>query len=250
MDFGLKNKVVLVTGSGRGLGAQIAETLQAEGATVIISDVNEANARETAAALKLDHYALNVTDSEQIKSVVDAIIAKHGRIDILVNNAGLIDLDKFLLTTEQRALDIMNVNILGIFRMCQAVIPCMMRDGGGKIVNIASASAIRGGGSPAASTLYGASKAAVVTMTTGLANEFGRKGIYINAVAPAVFETEEAMKFINSNPKFKENAMKRYPVGRFGTPSEIADAVAFLAGQRSNYMNGTTIYVDGGFNVT
>jgi NAD(P)-dependent dehydrogenase (short-subunit alcohol dehydrogenase family) len=250
MDYGLKNKVVLITGSGRGLGAQIAETLQNEGAKVIITDVNEANASETAKRLNTDSYALNVTDMGQIKSVTDDIVTRFGRIDILVNNAGLIDLDKFLLTSEQRALDIMNVNILGIFRMCQVVIPHMMRDGGGKVVNIASASAIRGGGSPAASTLYGASKAAVVTMTTGLANEFGRKGIYINAVAPAVFETEEAMKFINSNPKFKEAAMKRYPVGRFGTPAEIADAVAFLCGQRSNYMNGTTIYVDGGFNVT
>jgi NAD(P)-dependent dehydrogenase (short-subunit alcohol dehydrogenase family) len=126
----------------------------------------------------------------------------------------------------------------------------MMLQGRGKIVNIASASAIRGGGSPAASTLYGATKAGVVTLTTGLANEFGRKGVYVNAVAPAVFETEEAMKFINSNPKFKEAAMKRYPVKRFGTPQDIANAVLFVASDKADYMNGTTVYVDGGFNVT
>jgi 3-oxoacyl-[acyl-carrier protein] reductase len=250
MDLGLKGKVVLVTGSGRGLGACIAENFVSEGATVIVSDIVEANAKATADALKCDYYRLDVTNMLDIETVVAKIYAKHGKLDVLVNNAGLIDLAKMLATSEQRAMDIFNVNVLGIFRMSQVVVPKMIAAGGGKIVNIASASAIRGGGSPAASTLYGASKAAVVTMTTGMALEYGRKGIYVNAVAPAVFETEEALKFLDSNPKFKEAAVKRYPVGRFGTPQEITNSVLFLASNKTNYTNGTTIYVDGGFNAT
>ena len=249
--FDLTGKVALVTGSSRGLGYAIADGLAAAGATIIL---NARNAEQLASAEKdfiekgYTVYSANfdVTDSATIKAAVAQITNDVGAIDILVNNAGIQyrqPLEEFDEAQWRRVID---VNLNGVFLMTQAVVPAMIARKSGKIINIASVMSEAARRTIAA---YTASKGAVKQLTKSMATEWAQHNIQVNAIAPGYFSTELNQALI-SDEAFNSWVLKRTPAGRWGEPSELAGIAVFLASAASGYVNGQTIYVDGGLLAT
>jgi gluconate 5-dehydrogenase len=249
--FDLTGKVALVTGSSRGLGYAIADGLAAAGATIIL---NARNAEQLASAEKdfknkgYTVYTSNfdVTDSAIIREAVAQITNDVGAIDILVNNAGIQyrqPLEEFDEAQWRRVID---VNLTGVFLMTQAVVPAMIARKSGKIINIASVMSEAARRTIAA---YTASKGAVKQLTKSMATEWAQHNIQANAIAPGYFSTELNQALINDEA-FNSWVLKRTPAGRWGEPSELAGIAVFLASNASAYVNGQTIYVDGGLLAT
>jgi len=224
----LDGRVALVTGGARGIGAAIAERLQDAGAVVHRGDLS---------GTKL---ALDVTDRESVRAAFAAI----GRLDILVNNAGLLCTGPLEDTTGEEFDRLVDVNVTGIFNCTQAAIPLMRERRGAAIINIASVSAEKGGGA-IGNVWYGATKAAVVAMTRGLGRELGPHGIRVNAIAPAVLDTEMVHDLLT--PERRAKILSRIPLGRFPGADEIARVALFLASDEAAFITGETIAVDGGF---
>jgi len=246
--YDLKDKVAIVTGARRGIGEGIALKLAANGARVVVTDIDEndcqkvvdkiATAGGRGLALKLD-----VTDEKNIKNVIDRVSETYGRIDILVNNAGIFaqgELDKMETSVIDR---ILNINLRGLILCSKYVIPIMKKQNYGKIINIAS---IAGFVSFDISSIYCATKGAIVNLTRELATELARFKINVNAVAPGVIETPMTGNLLANNEVSKA-LLNKIPYGRVGTPQDIANAVAFLASDDSEYMIGHTLVVDGGW---
>ena len=243
----LAGKHALVTGAGRGIGLATAKTFAREGAAVAIADIDHARAHDAAAALKgLGARALpvqvDVADPGSVAAMVGAIVAAFGRIDILSNNAGVGGNTPFLETTFDEWERILRVNLTGAFLVAQAVARNMRENGGGKIINIASLSGQRGGEGRAA---YGAAKAGLELLTKVMAVELAPLGINVNAIAPGPIETEMARVAHDAATRAAYGNL--VPMGRYGTPEEIADAAVFLASDESRYVHGHTLNVDGGF---
>ena len=241
----LEGKIALVTGGARGIGFAIAKALAAEGAAPVIADINEEGAREAAAALENSEalaLRVDVSDQASVAAMMDAILARHGRLDILVNNAGIGGNTPFLDITLEEWNRTLAINLTGAFLVAQAAAREMAKRRSGKIVNIASLSGQRGGHGRAA---YGAAKAGLDLLTKVMAVELAEYGINVNAIAPGAIETEMA--------KFAHDAATRaaynylIPMTRYGTPEEIADAAVFLCSDESRYIHGHTLNVDGGF---
>jgi 3-oxoacyl-[acyl-carrier protein] reductase len=246
MDLGLKDRVAIVTGSARGLGAATARRLAEEGAKVVVNDINCPGATAMAEALKADGLiayciAGDITKIADVQRLVDETVATFGTVHILVNNAGF-PRDGFLTKMTEQDWDlVVDVILKGAFLTSKAVMPHMIAQRWGRVINISSRAHL---GNPGQAN-YSAAKAGILGLTRALALEEGRYDITINAVAPGFMETEMVQALPNY-PQIKERAIKATPIQRVGRPSDIADAVAFLASERASYITGETLHVTGG----
>lgn len=243
----LAGKAVIVTGSGRGIGKAIAIALAEQGANVVINDIQMDPALETMDEIKkMGRQAIfvkaDVTSEEEVNNMVKTCVDTFGKVDIIVNNAGIVQTKPLLEITAKEWDLVMEVNLKGVFLCCKAVFPYMIEQKAGKIINIASVAGKRGGGIMGNSS-YSASKGGVIAFTKAIAREGGKYGINVNAITPALTETEMT-KGINQDKK--ETIIKSVPLGRTGRPEDIAKAVCFLASSWSDYMTGEIMDVDGG----
>ncbi len=241
----LENKVAVVTGAGRGIGESIARRLAGEGAAIAVCDVMLENAQQVATDLgksgtKASAYAVNVTDSKQVKEVCDKVVADFGRIDILVNNAG-ITRDGLLLRMSDEDWDaVLGVNLKGAFLFTRAIGRTMLQQRSGAIVNIASIVGVMGN---AGQANYSASKAGLIGFTKTVAKELASRGIRANAVAPGFIQTPMTDKL---SPEAKKMQTDFIALKRLGLPEDVANVVLFLASDLSSYVTGQVICVDGG----
>lgn len=241
----LKDKVAIITGAANGIGLAAAKTFAKEGAKVALADFDETVGAARAAELAEEGYEaaffqVNVADRNSVDAMVQKVLGQFGKIDILVNNAGITRdgmLHKLAVEDFQKVVD---VNLTGVFNCAQAVVPALVQQGSGKIINTSSVSGVYGN---VGQTNYAATKAGVLGMTKTWAKELGRKGINVNAVAPGFIETGMTAKVPE---KVLEQMKMMVPLGRLGLPEDIANAYLFLASDESNYVNGTTLHVDGG----
>ena len=240
----LKDKVALITGAGRGIGREAALLFAREGAKVAVCDVIDEGQQVADEIIRQGGEALfvkaDVTDREQVRRMVATVRERFGRIEILINNAGVLrDAQLHKLSEEDWDL-VIDVNLKGVFNVTQAVAPIMIEQGRGKIINVASVVALYGN---FGQTNYVAAKAGVIGLTKVWARELGRKGINVNAVAPGVIQTEMIAKVPE---KILEMLRERTPLGRLGTPRDVANAYLFLASDEADYINGAVLSVDGG----
>jgi NAD(P)-dependent dehydrogenase (short-subunit alcohol dehydrogenase family) len=249
MDLNLKGRVAIITGGAAGIGEAIGRALAAEGCTICIIDRDGSAASKTAASFgpQTQSAAVDVGDAAAVVQAFEQIIGTYNRVDILVNAAGVLStgLVADLPVTEWQRVS--EVNLSGVLYCAKAAIPFMKREQYGRILNIASVSAMRGGGS-VGNTLYGTTKAGVVALTMGLARELGPNGITVNAIAPAIADT--AMTHAALTEDARRKILARIPLGRLANLSDIADLAAFLVSDRANFITGTVIPVDGGILTT
>ncbi len=238
-------RVALVTGASQGIGRACAARLAKSGATVVVAARNQQKLDEvvqeiTAAGGTAAAFVLDVADEEQIKTVIKAAIARFGKIDILVNNAGITH-DQLVMRMKRADWDsVINTNLTSAYLCTQQVISPMLKQRWGRIVNIAS---VFGQTGQAGQANYAASKAGLIGLTMAVARELASRSITCNAVAPGFIET--AMTEVLSG-EFKENALKMIPLGRTGTPEEVAHAVEFLASEQAGYITGHVLNINGG----
>lgn len=238
--------VALVTGAGRGIGRCIASHFAAAGYAVVVTDIDGQRAHECAEAIGGTAVAMrmDVRDAAEVADVFDRVLAARGALDVLVNNAGLMTQGPFDKTQRREWDDLVGVNVTGIFNCVQAVAPTMTVRRKGVIVNLASVSCVRGGGA-VGNVWYGATKAAVVAMTAGLAREFGPHGVRVNAISPGVVETDMVREFLT--PAVKERLLTRFPLGRLATADDVARMAVFLASDAAAFVTGQNVAIDGGF---
>jgi 3-oxoacyl-[acyl-carrier protein] reductase len=248
MRLSLEGRVALVTGAGRGIGKAVAQTLAAAGAQVAALSRTEANAQEVAHAIETAGgralaFGGDVADPSTVETVIEQTLKHWERLDIVVNNAG-ITRDTLLLRMKDEDWDaVLQTNLKGAFLCSRAALKPMMRQRWGRIVNISSVVGLTGN---AGQANYAASKAALIAFTKSVALEMGSRGITCNAVAPGLIETDmtQAMP-----PQAREYALQRIPVGRFGTPEDIAYGVLFLCSEYAAYITGQVFVIDGGLTV-
>ena len=233
MGADFSGRTVLVTGAGRGLGAKIAARFAEHGAKVYASDV------APGAALQMD-----VTDRASVARAIATIEREAGGLDILVNNAGLFANGAFDATDAAHWDRMLAVNLTGVYNCVQAAVPSMRRRGRGAIVNIASVSHEKGGGS-FGNVWYGTTKAGVVAMTKGLGRELAPFGIRVNALAPTVVATDMVNHLLDEEAKAR--IVSRIPYGRLATEDDVARAAIYLASDWAEFITGDTLAVDGGF---
>ena len=240
-------KVSIVTGSGQGIGREIALALAREGASVVIADWNEGEAQVvtseivasggTAMSVKVD-----ISDPDQVDAMVKQTLEAFGRIDILVNNAGIGHVKSFLSITLEEWNRVLGIDLTGQFLCAQAAARVMVKQGGGRIVNVASISGERGGTGRAA---YGAAKAGVILLTKVMAVELAAKGIGVNAISPGPTETDQVRECHDDATRAAYHSV--LPIKRYAAPSEIANAALFLASEEASFVSGHILNVDGGF---
>jgi 3-oxoacyl-[acyl-carrier protein] reductase len=246
MDLEIKDKVAIVTGSARGIGAATARRLAQEGAKVIVNDIRAEDAEATAAALRADGLqahciVADITKAAEVQRLVDETVARFGGVHILVNNAGF-PRDKYLVKMSEEDWDlVMDVMLKGAFLVTKAVMPRLIEQGWGRVINISSRAHF---GNPTQAN-YSAAKAGLIGMAKALAIEEGRYGITVNCVAPGFIETE-MVQALATYETIKERAIQMQPVKRVGRPDDIADAVAFLASERAGFISGEVVHVTGG----
>ncbi|WP_206996643.1 SDR family NAD(P)-dependent oxidoreductase [Trinickia mobilis] len=246
IDIRLDGRVVLVTGAASGIGLGIARHCIAQGAVVYLTDVEEVALARNAGALGANACArrMDVCDAGEVERVVTEIIDTRGGIDVLVNNAGVVAQGSYAETLEPAWQKLLAVNLTGVYHCVQAVAGSMRQRQRGVIINLASVSAMRGGGS-IGNVWYGATKAAVVSITKGLARELGADGVRVNAIAPGVIETEMVKTALT--PEVRQRVLTRFPLQRLATVEDVARATVFLASDAASFITGQTLAVDGGF---
>lgn len=241
----MNTRVILVTGANGGLGRAIAENFLTEApANFVWLAVNQNRAQAEAVVAahpgRAECVSLDVTQPGAWKAATQTVLARHQRLDVLVNNAGFHE-DSLLATMPTASwLRVLDVNLNAVFHGCQTVLPAMISQRHGRIVNVASLSALL---APAGQTNYAAAKAGVVALTQSLAKEVARIGITVNAVCPGYIETES---LADMGAEERQAAQARVPMRRFGRPAEVAAAVRFLACSEAGYLTGSVLKIDGG----
>lgn len=242
----LENKVALITGAARGIGKALALKFASEGAAIAFTDIKEDdNFNNTlselqALGVQAKGYVSNAASFEESHEVVKQIVADFGRIDVLVNNAGITRDGLLLRMSEEQWDAVITVNLKSAFNFCHAVVPVMMRQKGGSIINMSS---VVGVGGNAGQCNYSASKAGMIGLAKSIAKEMGAKGIRANAIAPGFIITEMTGQL---SDEVKDAWLKTIPLRRGGTPEDIANVATFLASDLSSYVTGQVIQVDGG----
>ena len=238
----LSGKIALVTGASRGIGKAIAEKLVACGATVIGTATTENGAEAISQYLGQNGkgLALNVTDEASIESVISTIKAEFGDIDILVNNAGITRDNLLMRMKEDEWQDILDTNLTSVFRLSKALMRTMMKKRYGRIITIGSVVGTMGN---AGQANYAAAKAGLIGFSKSLAREVASRGITVNVVAPGFIATDMTAALTDEQ---KALTLAQVPAGRLGEPTEIANAVAFLASDEASYITGETLHVNGG----
>jgi len=243
MSMDLSGEVVLVTGASRGIGAAIADLLAARGATVVGTATSQAGADAIGARLAPHGgtgMVLNVTDGAAVEAVVEDVAKRFGPVSVLVNNAG-ITRDQILMRMKDEDWDaIIDTNLSSVYRTSKAVMRGMMKARKGRIINIASVIGLTGN---AGQSNYAAAKAGIIAFSKSLAKEIGSRGVTVNVVAPGFIQTD----MTDGLPEdAKQALMAQIALGRLGSPTDIAEAVAFLAGPAAAYITGETLHVNGG----
>ena len=241
----LNEKVALVTGATRGIGAAIADALGQAGATVVGTATSEAGAEKITQRFKENNIAgvgmvLNVTSIDSVNGVIDAISEQFGAPTILVNNAGITKDNILMRMKDDEWIDVMETNLTSVFRLAKACVRPMTKARWGRIINISS---VVGSMGNAGQSNYSASKAGVGGFARALAKELGSRNITVNTVAPGFIETDMTKDLPDAN---KEALLTQVPLARLGAPEEIASVVCFLAGEGAGYITGETIHVNGG----
>lgn len=242
----LNGKVAVVTGASRGIGRAVAKKLASLGAEVVINyNGSKERAEEVLREIeaeggKASIYQCNVSDFAACEAFLKDVISEHGSLDILVNNAGITRDDLLMKMTEEEYDAVLDTNLKGTFNCIRFAARQMLKQRSGRIINMASVSGVLGN---AGQANYSASKAGIIGLTKSAARELASRGITVNAVAPGFVNTE--MTEVLSE-KVKEGAVSQIPLGKFGEPEDIAEAVAFLASEGARYITGQVLNVDGG----
>ncbi|MDE3011606.1 MAG: SDR family oxidoreductase [Pseudomonadota bacterium] len=244
----LKNRVSIITGAANGIGLATAHKFAREGAITVLCDLkgdrlDEAVERVSAEGGTALGLALDVTDRSQIDGVVGTVMERYGRVDVLINNAGITRDARLVNMTEAQFDDVMDVNLKAVFHCSQAVVPHMLKQGSGAIVNASSVVGLYGN---FGQTNYAASKFGVIGFTKTWARELGPKGIRVNAVSPGFIATQILATIPDDVLKGLE---QRSWMRRLGTPDEMANVYAFLASDEASYVNGVTIEASGGISL-
>lgn len=240
-----KDKVVIITGGSAGIGKSAVERFAQAGAHVAIWDINKSAGEELAITLKaqllsVSFHQCNTSDQSSVLQACQAIIDQYGQIDVLINNAGITRDSTLKKMSPEDWQMVIDVNLTGVFYCAQAVALHMLERGAGRIINVSSVVGLYGN---FGQTNYAATKAGVIGMTKTMARELGRKGITVNAVAPGFIATEMVAKMPEKVIQMME---EKTPLGRLGTPEDIAAAFYFLAGPDASFINGAVLSVDGG----
>jgi NAD(P)-dependent dehydrogenase (short-subunit alcohol dehydrogenase family) len=244
-----KNKVVLITGAGNGIGRATALAFAKQQASVVVADINRADGEETVNQITqaggiATFILCDVTKDQDVKSLVDGTVETYGKLDIAFNNAGIEIEQSKLADGEEDVYDkIMDVNVKGVWRCMKYQIPAMLKQQSSSIVNTAS---IAGLGAAPKMSVYSASKHAVIGLTKSAAVEYGKKGLRVNAVCPAVIDTDMYRRAAELDPRKADYVKNLHPVGRIGQAEEIAAAVLYLCSDLAGFTTGVALPVDGG----
>ncbi len=252
----LKNRVAIITGAGRGIGFAAASAFVAEGAAVVLAEVNENLGREAEERLRdgggeAVFVRTDCADAVQVQALVESTRTRHGALHVLYNNASVFlgNADGPVTELPIEVWDrVLNVNLRSVFLCCKYAIPLIVESGGGSVINTSSSAGVMG--IPGCDA-YTASKGATIALTRSMAVEFGSDHVRVNCIAPAGVDTEMLRRSSLDNPDFDPTCfLERAPLGRYGTPEEIARLAVFLASDESSYITGAIIRADGGITIT
>ncbi len=241
--------MVLITGAGNGIGRATALAFAQQGASVVVADISQADGEETASIIIraggiAEFFACDVTKDQDVRVLVNRTLETYGKLDIAFNNAG-IEIEQSKLADGEEAIydKIMDVNVKGVWRCMKYQIPAMLQQPTSVIVNTAS---IAGLGAAPKMSIYSASKHAVIGLTKSAAVEYGKKGLRVNAVCPAVIDTDMYKRATQNDPQKEQYVKKLHPVGRIGLPEEVAAAVLYLCSDMAGFTTGVALPIDGG----